>query len=1013
MAQNRTISGRVVSAEDGSALPGVSVVVKGTTTGASTDVDGRYSISVSGSPTLVFTFIGFTPREIAVGNNSTVDVRLNTDAKAIEEVVVVGYGTQERRELTGATAKVTGAAIENVPVAGIDQAMQGRAAGVQISQNSGTPGGGVTVRVRGSSSISASNQPLYVIDGVPMTTGDFSQLDFGGQSVNALSDLSPSDIESIDILKDASAAAIYGSRAANGVILVTTKRGKANKTTINFNAYTGVQNMWKKPGYLNAQQYLDVMKDAFVNDGFIAEDEPWGPTEFADFYYGGVDFEPTDTDWLDQVMVKDARIKNYELSASGGDLKTRYYVSGNYFDQKGVIIGSGYERYSGRLNLDHTYNEKLSFSAGVQLSLSQNQRIVSDNTVIGPFANSLAASPLWPVFYPEDGGYTYPNYFYTNPVAEGRENDNESNNLRAIGNISARYAILPKLNLNLKAGADVLNLAERSYTGDNFPGSVAIATQGSATKTTTLVTKRLLEATLDYRWDFATNSNVTFLAGSSTEQNTIDQTFVTGEGFPSERFRYISSASRVNAGSNSITPYALLSYFGRANMNFLDRYLVGVNFRADGSTRFGENNRFGYFPSVSVGWRVLEESFIPEISALSELKLRASYGVTGNQEIGNFSYLTLFGPGSYADNPGTAFTQIGNPDLKWEETTQLNIGADLGLFNNRVTLAADYYIKKTDDLLYSRPIPTQNGLGSYTSNIGSVENKGLELALSTVNLTSENKGLTWTTDFNLSFNRNKVTELYQGQDIFYGFGGNSLVLREGEPIGTFYGFKTNGIFSTTQEVEDAGRYVDANDDGNMDTQAGDVNFVDTNGDGVISDDDLTILGNAQPDFIGGFTNTFTFKGFDLTAFLQFSVGNKIANPAMQYMQHLGAYDDNMRDIVLDRWRQEGDVTNTPRATYLDENRNNRSNQDRFIYDGSYARLKNLMLGYTLPSALSQKAKLRSVRVFGQAQNLITWTDYPGFDPEVNFAGTSNTTLGVDFYTFPQARTFTFGVNIGL
>ncbi|AMM50100.1 hypothetical protein TH61_01400 [Rufibacter sp. DG15C] len=1014
MAQDRTISGRVTSSADGSALPGVSVVVKGTTNGTSTDADGRYTLSVSGTPVLVFSYLGFNTREVTAGSGSNLDVTLAEGSRSLNEVVVIGYGTQERREVTGATTQVTAAAIENVPVAGVDQALQGRAAGVQISQNSGTPGGGVTVRVRGSSSISASNQPLYVIDGVPMTTGDYSQLDFGGQSINALSDLSPSDIESMDILKDASAAAIYGSRAANGVILITTKRGKANKTTINLNAYTGIQNMWKKPSYLNAADYLQVMREAFINDGYLGEDDPWTATDFGNFYYGGFDFDPegVDTDWMDQVTVKDARISNYELSASGGDAKTRYYVSGNYFDQKGIIIGSGYERYSGRLNLDHSYSDKLSFSAGVQLSLSENQRIVSDNTVIGPFANSLAASPVFPVYY-EDGTYTYPNYFYTNPVAEGRENDNESKNLRAIGNISARYTILPKLNLNLKAGADVLNLSERSYTGDNFPGSVGIATQGSATKTTTLVSKRLLEATADYRWDFGTNSYVNLLAGTSAEENDIDRTFVTGQGFPSERFRYLSSATSVNSGSNSITPYALLSYFGRANFNISDRYLLGLNFRADGSTRFGENNRYGYFPSVSVGWRVLEESFMPEVAALSELKLRASYGITGNQEIGDFTFLGLFGAGGYANRPGIAFSQIENPDLKWEETKQFNIGADLGLFSNRVNLAIDYYIKTTDDLLYNRPIPTQNGLRSYSSNIGSVENKGLEFTLSTVNFTSDNKGFTWNTDFNLSFNRNKVLELYQGQDIFYGFGGNSLVLREGEPIGTFYGFKTNGIFSTTQQVIDAGRYVDANGDDNIDTQAGDVNFVDINEDGEITDDDLTILGNAQPDFVGGLTNTFSYKGLDLTAFFQFSVGNDIANPAMQYQQHLGAYDDNMRDIVLDRWKKEGDVTNTPRATYLDENGNNRSNQDRFIYDGSYARLKNLMLGYTLPGTLTQRAKIRSVRIFAQAQNLITFTDYPGFDPEVNFAGTSNTTIGVDFYTFPQSRTFTFGVNIGL
>ncbi len=1004
MAQSRTVSGRVTSAADGSPLPGVSVVVKGTTAGASTDVNGRYELSVNGNQTLVFSYLGYNTREVAAGANTTLDVQLQESTRSLGEVVVVGYGTQERRELTGATAQVKAAAIEDLPVAGVDQALQGRAAGVQISQNSGTPGGGVTVRVRGASSLNANNQPLYVIDGVPMTTGDFTQLDYGGQSVNALSDLSPTDIESIDILKDASAAAIYGSRASNGVVLITTKRGKANKTTINLNAYTGVQNMWKKPGYLNADQYLEIQREAFINDGYFGPDDLTTPAEFLDWYYGGVDFEPANTDWIGEITRENARISNYELSASGGDLKTRYYVSGNMFDQEGIIIGSSYKRYTGRLNLDHTYSDKLTFSTGVQLSRSENNRIVSDNTIIGPFANSLAASPLWPVYY-EEGGYTFPNYYYTNPVAEGRENDNQSVNLRALGNISARYTIIPNLNLGLKAGVDYLNIGERSYTGDNFPGSVAAATQGSATKSSITVSKRLLEATLDYRWNFSENSSLSLLAGTSTEQNDRDVTWVTGEGFPSERFRYIGSATRVNAGSNTYTPWALLSYFGRANLNIADRYLVGVNFRADGSTRFGENNRFGYFPSISAGWRVLEESFMPEIGALSELKLRASYGITGNAEFGDFRYLTLFSAANYAANPGIAYNQLGNPNLKWEETNQLNVGVDLGLFNNRLNIAADYYIKKTEDLLFTRPIPTQNGLSAYSDNVGSIENKGFELAINTVNLAATDRnGFNWTTDFNISFNRNKVTELYEGQDIFYGFGANSLVLREGQPIGTFYGFKTNGIYATTEEADASGF---------EDVQAGDVRFVDVNGDGAITDSDLTIIGNAQPDYVGGLTNNFSYKGFDLNVFLQFSVGNEIANPAMQYQQHLGAWDDNMRDLVLNRWREEGDITNTPRATYEDVNRNNRSNQDRFVYDGSYARIKNLSLGYTLPTSLISRAKLRTLRFYVQAQNLVTWTDYPGFDPEANFAGTSNTTLGVDFYTFPQSRTFTFGVNIGL
>jgi TonB-linked SusC/RagA family outer membrane protein len=1001
-AQTQTVSGTVTAASDGFPLPGVTVLEKGTSNGVTTGVDGEYQLSVQPNATLVFRFIGMTTQEIPVGGRSTIDVQLATDQKVLEEVVVVGYGTQERREVTGATAKVTAEELQDIPVVSVDQALQGRAAGVQISQNSGTPGSGISVRVRGATSISANNQPLYVVDGVPLTTGDYSQLGYGGQSVNAIADLNPNDIESIDILKDASAAAIYGSRAANGVVLITTKRGGDRKTQINFNAYGGTQGMWKKPDFLGAEEYKEIMVEAYVNDGEL---EP-GSTfdDFIDYYYGGLDFDATETDWIDEVT-RNASIQNYELSLSGGDAKTKYYLSGNYFDQKGIIIGSQYQRYSTRLNLDHNVNERLAVGASIQLSRSENNRIVSDNTLYGPFANSLAASPIWPVYY-EDGGYTRPNYFYTNPVAEGTENDDVTTNLRMLGNIFARYTLASGLDLQVKGGYDALNVDERRYTPTNYPGSFATATGGEGTNATTTATKLLLESTLSYNRTFGDIHGFSAVIGTSVEENDVKQSYVTGQGFPGEQFRYVASAARVNEGSSSLTESTLLSYFGRVNYSFNDRYLLGVNFRADGSSRFGENNRFGYFPSVSVGWRLVEENFLSNVDLLSELKLRASYGTTGNQEIGNFSYQALITGANYLDNPGIALTQIPNPDLKWESTNQLNVGADIGILNNRVNLAVDYYIKKTEDLLFSRPVATQNGFASYQSNIGATENKGWEFALNTVNIDGGSDGFNWNTDFNISFNRNEVTELYEGQDIFYGFGGNSLVLREGEPIGTFYGFITDGVYSTTDEIP-ASRQAQG-------ALAGDVNFRDVNGDGILTDDDLTIIGSAQPKFVGGLTNGFRYKGFDANVFLQFSYGNDIANPAHQYQQHLGNdfLDDNMLSLVRDRWQQEGDVTDVPRATVYDDNNNNRSNSSRFIYDGSYLRLKNLVLGYTLPSSITEKMHMRSLRIYAQGQNLLTSTDYPGFDPEVNYAGTSNTTLGVDFYTFPQTRTITFGINVG-
>ncbi|WP_161890563.1 SusC/RagA family TonB-linked outer membrane protein [Pontibacter russatus] len=1023
-AQGRTVSGTVTDQSTSQGLPGVAVIVKGTTVGTTTGADGSYMLNVPAEgAVLVFRFIGYETVEQAISQSGIVNVALPVDNEQLQEVVVVGYGTQERREVTGATAKVTAEELASVPVVSVDQALQGRAAGVQISQNSGTPGAGISVRVRGATSISADNQPLYVVDGVPLTTGDYSQLDYGGQSVNAIADLNPNDIASIDILKDASAAAIYGSRAANGVVLITTKRGSNSKTQINFNAYGGTQNMWKKPDFLEADEYKEIMVEAYVNDGILDAGATFD--DFLEWYYydnyfgldeeGNVlrdqrDFELTNTDWVDEVT-RTAAIQNYELSLSGGDAKTRYYISGNYFDQDGIVIGSEYKRYSTRLNLDHNVNDRLTFGASIQLSRSENNRIVSDNTLYGPFANSLAASPIFPVYYP-DGGYTRPNYFYTNPVAEGTENDDATTSLRALGNVFARYTLTPGLALQVKGGYDALNIDERRYTPTNYPGSFSTATGGEGTNATTTATKLLLESTLSYDKVYGEVHNVSAVIGTSVEKNDLTASYVTGKGFPGERFRYLESAARIDDGSSSLTESVLLSYFGRLNYSFRDRYLLGLNFRADGSSRFGENTRFGYFPSVSAGWRLIEEAFMADIDLLSELKLRASYGITGNQEIGNFSYQALVTGANYQDLPGITLTQIPNPDLKWETTRQLNVGADIGFLNSRINLAVDYYIKKTDDLLFSRPIATQNGFASYQSNIGATENKGFELALNTVNVDGGADGINWSSDFNIAFNRNLVTELYEGQDIFYGFGGNSLVLREGEPIGTFYGFLTDGIYSTADEVP-----VSRQEQG---AQAGDVNFRDISGpngepDGILTDDDLTIIGDAQPDYVGGFTNTFRYKGLDMSVFLQFSVGGQIANPAHQYQQHLGNdyLDDNMLSLVGDRWQKEGDITDVPRATVDDFNDNNRSNSSRFIYDGSYTRVKNLVLGYTVPSALTERVKLRSLRLYAQAQNLLTFTDYPGFDPEVNYAGTSNTTLGVDFYTFPQTRTITFGINLGL
>ena len=1008
-AQNKTVNGKVTSAGDGLPLPGVSVAVKGNTqVGTRTDANGNYSLSVpQTAKTLVFTYIGFVTKEAAA--NATTNVQLSEDQKLLSEVVVIGYGEQKKASLTGSTSQLNSKEIKDLPVAGIDQALQGRLAGVQVNQNSGTPGGGISVRVRGSSSIAASNQPLYVIDGVPLSTGDFSQLGYGGQNVNALTDINPSDIESIDVLKDASAAAIYGSRAANGVVLITTKRGSNQKTQINFNSYYGNQTFWKNPEFLDRNQYLDMAKEAYINDGILPATSTGA--DFVDYYYGApsgatafLGDNSINTNWIDEVT-RDASMQNYELSLNGGDSKTKYFLSGNYLNQNGVVIGSQYQRISGRLNLDHNVNDKLSFNSSLQISKALNNRIVSDNTLNGPFANSLAASPLWPVKFRDQ--YTRPQFFYSSPVAEGIENDDETRNFRTVGNLSAKYKIMTGWNLNATSGFDVLNIDERRYTPTNYPGSSAAATNGSGTNAYTTVTRYLLQAFTDYTKTIGEKHNLNAVFGSSFENTQNRSAFVTGIGFPGEKFRFVASAATVNSGSNTLTQNSLVSVFSRINYDFDNKYLLSLNGRTDGSSRFGNNSKFGFFPSVSAGWRVSEESFLKSNKIVSNLKLRASYGIVGNQEIGNFSSLGLYGGSNYYDQAGIAPIQLPNPDLKWETTTQTDIGIDVGFLNNRINLVADYYIKDTEDLLFNRPIPTLNGFNAYASNIGRVENKGFEFELSTVNFDGRGEKFKWTSSFNIAFNRNKINELFQGQDVLLGFGGNSIILREGLPIGSFYGLISDGVYSKTSDVP-AARAA-------LGIKAGDMNYRDMNGDGIITDSDFTITGNPQPKFIGGFNNQFNFKGFDFNVFMQFSYGNDIWNAAGNFTQGMFAneFDDNQSAVVLNRWKKEGDVTVTPRATTdVSANRNNLSNTTRFVEDGSYLRFKNVALGYTLPKSFFGKSGVRNLRLYAQAQNLFTFTNYTGFDPEVNFAGTSNTTLGVDFYTFPQVRTITFGINLG-
>ncbi|WP_310393784.1 TonB-dependent receptor [Hymenobacter sp.] len=996
------VTGRVTTG-NGEGLPGVTVVLKGTTVGTSTDADGRYSLRLPDlTGTLVFSFVGFTTREVPLSGRTSLDIALEQDVKALNEVVVVGYGTQSRATVTGAVASIKGEDIANVPQASVDALIQGRAAGVQVTQNSGAPGSGISVRVRGTTSISAGNEPLYIIDGVPVNTGNYSGISEGNRfagddgsnrgGTNALADINPSDIESIEVLKDASASAIYGARAANGVVLITTKRGKANTATINFNAYYGIQQTWRRLNMLPGSEQRQLLIEARLNAG----------AGLASFLLTP-ESEVTNVNWQDEIF-RTAPISNYDLSFRGGNEKARYAVSLGYFDQRGVIIESGFKRFSGRVNLDYEISKKLRFGNSLTVSRTDNDRIESGDAGSAILSNALRALSFLPVYTPS-GAYNINLEGAPNPVATAREQylDNKSN--RLVGNVFGEFDILNGLTLRSSFGADFIGVKD-----DRFDPSTTA--QGGLRRSYARFTQDLVwinTNTLSYRKKIGEAHDLALLLGN--EQQLSQREFIEtgGQGAATNTVPTVNAAAQLTNGSTFKTSWGLSSLFARLNYSLLDRYLFQVNLRRDVSSRFGDNNKDAVFPSASIGWRVSQEAFMRGLPALSNLKLRASAGVTGNQNIGNFAALGLLRVGNnYGTLAGIAPSALGDPNLSWESTTQYNAGLDLGFFNERVVLLADVYRKTTNDLLLAVPLPGTSGYGSATRNVGQIRNEGAELALITQNLVGD---FTWNTNFNISSNRNKILQLNEfNEDIIQASGLNAFgqsvpfgIARVGESIGSIYGFRMLGVYPTDQANDNGLR-----DDRGQLYQGGDAIYEDINQDGVINNDDRVVIGNAVPKFVGGLTNTFTYKNIDLSVFLQGSYGNDVFNQSRAVLNNMFTNSASTTE-VRERWRYPGDITDVPRALQGDQR--NALPSTRWLEDGSYLRLKNVTLGYRIPKSISQRAYIQNLRVYATAQNLLTLTKYKGLDPEVNFLS-NPLESGIDYGTFPQARTVMLGVNFG-
>lgn len=1001
--QQRRVTGIVTDAATGERLPGVTIIIKGTTIGVASDFDGNYAIDVPSAATILqFTSIGYGAREITVGAQTVINVALQSDVTMIDELVVVGYGFKKKRDLTGSISSISASNIEDTPVKDILSALQGRAPGVVVTSNSGAPGAGITVRVRGYSSLNSGNDPLYVIDGVPVESSSMTLLNgYDMHGLNPLADINPGDIESIEVLKDAASTAIYGSRAANGVVLITTKRGKEGKGKITLNYFSGVSEITRHLGVLNAQQWREIIIDSYRNldrhnNAAVPGELHWTAIDSLNPMNNG------DVDWQ-SVMYRKAWQHQLELGAQGGTEAARYSFSTSYLDQDGIFLASNYKRITSRLNTDFKISDRVTIGQNISFTNGRNNRINAGGTGNLSLVQSiLVRPPTYSLTYP-DGS---PIYYFNgkrNPVGMAEECTHLNVTNRIIGNQFLEYNILDNLMFRTSISIDLINMKE-----DEFYPTTVDYREGYNWGAVRARTNRTWanENYLTYNTSLGDGHDLGAMAGFSMQDWRVETTGLDGLYYVSDNIRTLNGAGTIsNQAVNTANEHSMMSFFGRLSYNYKGRYLAEANIRADGSSRFGAENRFGYFPSASAAWRFSDEAFADGLNFLNDGKLRLSVGQTGNEAIPNYVSGGEFAIGrNYLTYSGAAPTVMPNEGLRWEVTTQYNLGLDLAMFRSRVNLVADFYIKNTSDLLFAVPIPETTGFGSITRNIGSISNKGIEIAINTHNI---NRELQWMSSFNVGFNRNRVVDL-PDEVLTNGFiqNGTYHILMEGQPIGVFYGWKFLGVYSRD---EDNVKQVRHGSSTGKIFRGGDPIWEDLNGDGIINDQDKQIIGDAQPLFAGGFSNDFSYKGFGLNVFLQFCYGNDIYSHLNNMRNWVFAYN-NVSTDALNRWRKPGDVTNYPAPIRNDPlgNEYNRVSS-RWVEDGSYMRLKNITLSYTLPKEITNRAGVGRLRAFITGENLLTFTHYTGYDPEVN--SYSGLRIGVDEGAYPQSRTVIFGLNV--
>lgn len=1022
-SQNLTVSGVIKADSDNQPLPGANVLLKGTNRGVSADFDGKYSLDIPGADNavLIFSYQGFASQEISVDNQREINVVLQTDVNSLDEVVIIGYGNTTKKDLTGSVVTIKSQDLQAVRSSTADDYLQGRVSGLLLTQTSGQPGGATSVRIRGSSSINASNEPLYVIDGFPVDNNSdrVSARVAEGPSINALATLSSNDIASIDVLKDASATAIYGSRGANGVIIITTKRGQSGEVQINYDTYMGSSEVIKTLEVLDASQFAYYVNESRYNGS-------GSPRRYTDPNSFGVG-----TNWQNEIF-RTAITKSHDISVKGGNQNIRYAVSGSYLDQEGVVIETDFNRYNFRVNLDFRANDKLAIENSLSLNRTNFNTARTETSgglevASSAITGAYVFSPLLPVYDP-DGNFTKGNFIVDNngdfindvnniqeqianfpsPVAYQRLNQSEGKATRILDNLAIKWDFAKNLQLKTTLGID-FNLNEqylfRTKELDFGNSASAFGNQGK-----TISTSLLAETTLNYNNTFGDKHQVSGLLGASSQDFITESIAANALDFPTENFGFYNLGLGANPGINTnIIESRLISYFGRINYSYAGKYILTATTRVDGSSKFGDGNKYGFFPSGAFAWNISEEDFMQDSNLF--LKMRLGYGVIGNESIFPYSAQSTFKPTYHTFDQNEVVGQLPNTPsnnaLKWERTEQINIGLDFGMFNGRLGFTLDMYQKNTDDLLLNLPVPTQTGYIQSVVNAGDVRNEGIELG---INAELFRGKFNWNVNLTGAYNKNEILNLAGLEDIPTGFGilgiTNWQLLEEGGEIGAFYGYQSDGIVQLSDSPVNTPLFA---------TDAftpGERKYKDLNGDGKIdADNDRTFIGNPIPEYTFGLNNTITFKNWDLNIFLQGVYGNEIANFNRVNLENFNGQGNVLLEAFSNRWTPENPSDLYTRTA---DGPRNIVFSDHYVEDGSYLRLKSLTLGYALPTSFLSRFNIKKLRLYMIGKNLFTLTNYSGVDPEVSFGGQNNNlSAGADFGGYPTSKTFLFGLNVTL